>query len=193
MGIESTPTKLHWNYFLAIERDAEELSRYIEFDERNFDCFSIEIVRIVLAVGSEVDVVCKQVCRTINPKSKARNINNYRNEILTAIPHFPDFEVIIPRFGLSLHPWENWHDVTNGVPLWWTAYNKVKHNRESHYDNANLKNALNAIAGLFVVVLYLYKNDAESGGLSPAPQLLQLGASHTRGTGVIEMMPCYKL
>jgi hypothetical protein len=193
MTIQSTPARLHWNYFLAIERDAEVLSRYVEFDARNFDCFSIEIARIVLAVGSEIDVVCKQVCRTINPNSKANDINDYRNEITSAIPNFPNFEVLIPRYGLSLHPWEKWRDATSGVPLWWTAYNKVKHHRESHYDNANLKNSLNAIAGLFVVVLYLYKDDAESGNLSPAPQLFRLGEAHTRGMGVIEMMPCYHL
>jgi hypothetical protein len=193
MGIQSRPARLHWNYFLAIERDAEVLSRYVEFDARNFDCFSIEIARIVLAVGSEIDVVCKQVCRTINPSSKADDINDYRNEITSAIPHIPNFEVLVPRFGLSLHPWDEWRDATAGVPLWWTAYNKVKHHRDSHYDYANLKNALNAIAGLFVVVLYLYKNDAESGGLSPAPQLLRLGAAHTRGTDVIETIPCYRL
>jgi hypothetical protein len=76
MAIQSRPAKPHWNYFLAIERDVEVLSRYIEFDKRNFDCFSIEIVRILLAVGSEIDVICKQICRTINPSSKADDIND---------------------------------------------------------------------------------------------------------------------
>jgi len=193
MGTQNRLKKHHWNYFLAIERDVEVLSRYVEFDKRNFDCFSIEIARIVLSVGSEIDVICKQICRTINSSSKADDINDYRNEITSAFPHFPNFEVLVPRFGLSLHPWDEWQDTAAGVPLWWTAYNKVKHHRDSHYEYANLKNALNAIAGLFVVVLYLYKNDAESGGLSPHPQLFRLGAAHTRPMDVIETMPCYKL
>jgi len=193
MGIQTRPAKPHWNYFLAIERDVEVLSRYVEFDTRNFDCFSIEIVRILLAVGSEIDVICKQICRTINPTSKADDINDYRNEITSAFPHISDFEVIVPRFGLSLHPWDEWRDATAGVPLWWTAYNKVKHHRDSHYEYANLKNALNAIGGLFVVVLHLYKDDAESGGLSPHPQLFRLGSAHTQPKSVIDTMPCYKL
>ena len=147
MGIQSRPAKPHWNYFLAIERDVEVLSRYVEFDTRNFDCFSIEIVRILLAVGSEIDVICKQICRTINPSSKADDINDYRNEITSAFPHISDFEVIVPRFGLSLHPWDEWRDATAGVPLWWTAYNKVKHHRDSHYEYANLKKCAQCYRG----------------------------------------------
>ena len=36
MTILTTPSKLHWNYFLALERDMDVMSRYIEFDEANF-------------------------------------------------------------------------------------------------------------------------------------------------------------
>ena len=56
----------------------------------------------------------------------------------------------------------------------WTAYTKIKHQRDSQYHRANLKNALNAVAGLFVMVLYLYKDRAEAGGLVPSPQLLRV-------------------
>jgi hypothetical protein len=193
MVIKTIVPRIHWNYFLAIERDVEVLSRYVEFDARNFDSFSIEIVRLILAAGSEIDVVCKQVCRTINPSSNANDINDYRNEIMSSFTQTPHIEVIVPRFGLSLHPWDEWRDAKNGVPVWWTAYNKVKHQRDYHYEKANLKNTLNAIAGLFVVVLYLYIDDAESGGLSPAPQLFRLHEKHTRPQSVIETIPCYKL
>ena len=44
--IENTP---HWAYFIAIERDLAELSQYVEFNERNFQCFSIEIVKLLLS------------------------------------------------------------------------------------------------------------------------------------------------
>ena len=56
----------HWNYFLAIEDDLERLSRHIEFDERNFKCFTIEISRILLASAT------------------ADNIHQYRDEIKVA-------------------------------------------------------------------------------------------------------------
>jgi hypothetical protein len=177
MGIQSDKILPHWNYLLAIERDLDQLSRYVEFDRSNFDCFSIEIARILLASGAEADVVCKQICKIINRNSKAERVNKYRSEIVPALPLIPDFEVLMPRFGLTLKPWDEWRNV-DGVPLWWTAYNKIKHHRDSEYGRANLKNALNAVAGLFVVVLYLYKEKAESGELLPSLQLLRADEKH---------------
>ncbi len=177
MGIQSHNTLLHWSYLLAIERDLDQLSRFVEFDKKNFGCFSIEIARILLASGAEVDVVCKQICKIIDRNSKAKSVNKYRSEIVPALPRIPDFEILLPRFGLRLKPWDEWRNA-DGTPLWWTAYNKIKHHRDSEYDKANLKNALNAVAGLYVVVLYLYKDKAESGGLLPSPQLLRVDEKH---------------
>lgn len=189
---KSAPTiRPHWNYFLAIERDLEVLSRYVEFDPRNFDCFSIEIARILLAAGAEVDVVSKQICRMLNTSTTADGINSYRDELTTAFPDIPAFEVIVPRYGLTLQPWDEWN-AKGGVPAWWTAYNKVKHHRDSHYHSASLRNALDAIGGLYVVVLYLYKSEAESGSLSPGPQLLLPGAKHRKGS-VTTVRPMYRL
>ncbi len=130
MAIQVGKVRSHWNYFLANERDLEVLSRYVEFDERNFECFSLEIARILLAAGAEVDVVCKLMCHVSNAGSNAATINAYRAELNTAIPQIGTFEVLIPRFGLTLHTWEKWSG-DSGVPLWWTAYNEIKHHRDS--------------------------------------------------------------
>ena len=174
MSIKTRKIEMHWNYLLAIESDLDRLSRYVEFDEKNFDCFSIEIARILLASAADVDVVCKQICRNLNPKSSAVTINKYREEIRAACPNIPGFEVRLRRWGLTLTPWDEWKK-PRGVPFWWTAYNKIKHHRDSDYQSANLKNALNAVAGLFVMVLYLYKKKAERGQLLPSPQVLSVG------------------
>jgi len=183
MAITSIKTEVHWNYFLAIEGDLDRLSRFVEFDENNFDCFSIEISRILLASGAEVDVVCKQLCKKLNPSSSANSINRYRNEICAAYPHIPDFEILLPKYGLTLKPWENWSQL-NSVPFWWTAYNKIKHHRDAEYKRANFKNALNAIGGLFIMALYLYKEKAKLGKLSPSPQLLQVDKEHYGGFSI---------
>ena len=181
MTIKTSRIESHWNYFLAVERDLEVLSRFIEFDKRNFDCFSLEVARILLAASAEVDVVCKQICQVNDPKSSADNINAYRDEMIQHHPVISQFSVEIPRFGLTLCPWDEWKKPA-GVPLWWTAYNKIKHQRNSHYDRANLKNAVNAVAGLFVATLYLYPDQATHGELVPLPQLLRPGNAHVGGT-----------
>jgi hypothetical protein len=40
--IRAAESKLHWNYYLALERDMEQLSRYVEFCEPNLSVYSIE-------------------------------------------------------------------------------------------------------------------------------------------------------
>ena len=191
MAIPTGKTEAHWNYFLAIERDLEVLSRYVEFDERNFRCFSIEIARIVLAASAEVDVVCKLVCQANKSNSTAKDIKAFRKEIMSVVPDIPDFEVSVPRFGLTLYPWDEWR--SKNSPFWWVAYNKVKHSRDSQYHEASLKNALNAVAGLFVVVLYLYEEKAQSGELLPTPELLRQGPEHQMGVTIPGDNPVYSL
>lgn len=181
MSIQSNATHIHWKYLIAIERDLDTLSRFIEFDEANFGCYSIEIARLLLAAAAEVDVVCKQLCTINNHSSKAENINHYRDELAPAYPNVPTFNVVMPRYGLVLTPFVEWKQ-PNGVPRWWTAYNKTKHHRHTHFDNANLESTLNAIAGLFVMTLYLYRLDAESAALSPSAQLFFPDDNHSSGS-----------
>lgn len=168
MAITSTPTDVHWNYFLAIESDLTQLARFMEFHEDNFGCFSLENARILMAAAAEVDVLCKQICTRINADSQAENIHQYRNVISLHYPALPDFEVLIPRYGLHFKPWDNWNEPQK-VPFWWTAYNKVKHHRHTDFQEANLRNVLNAVAGLFVMCLYLYEDKARAGELRPFP------------------------
>ena len=62
----------HWNYFLAIEEDLENLSRYIELREDNFATYSIETAKILMAASQEVDVLFKAICR--HHKAKAEKM-----------------------------------------------------------------------------------------------------------------------
>lgn len=180
MGISAQNVEPHWNYLLAIEGDLKELSRYVEFDEKNFGCFSIEIARILLACGAEVDVVCKQVCKAISQNSKARDIHTYRVELNQRYPNIPNFQVLMPRFGLTLVPWDEWSKA-HGVPDWWTAYNKVKHERDSEYQRASLKNALNAVGGLFVILLHMLEAKGLLGNWLPSPLLLSVVPGNIAG------------
>jgi hypothetical protein len=194
MGIQAQRVEPHWNYLLSVERELEQLSHYVEFDQRNFACFGIEIARILLACGAETDVVCKQLCQYFDPKFQGDNINSYRDLLVKKIPQLPTFEVQLPRFGLHLHPWDEWKR-RRGVPFWWTAYNKTKHERHTQYHQANLKNALNAVAGLFVVAVYLYQDKARVGELLPQPSLLRVGEANYGGLvqGTYELRVIYSL
>jgi hypothetical protein len=169
---------------MAFDSDLVELSRYVEFSEDNFGCYSLEVARILLASAAEVDVVCKLLCQPFDPN--ADNILQYRDALVPAIPSLPDSTVELHRFGLTLRPWDEWKTTKAGnrVPFWWSDYNKVKHKRSVHFQRANLKNTLNAVAGLFVLVLHLYRDKAVVGALSPRPQILDVPHSLVSAGGV---------
>ena len=149
-----TSRKLHWNYFIALERDLDSVSRYVEFCEPNFEVFSIELAHLLFAAASEVDVVAKLLCEQINPALPRGNINDYKAVLLPAIPDLPDADVYVSRYGLSFKPWSNWAGANN--PMWWRSYNNVKHERDAHFHEATLKNALNALGALLILTFHYY-------------------------------------
>jgi hypothetical protein len=46
MILTSGSQLLHWNYFVALDSDLDEVSRYIEFAAENFTAYSIELAHL---------------------------------------------------------------------------------------------------------------------------------------------------
>ena len=158
MAISYKQTNIHWNYFLAIESDFEKISRYVEFTEANNGTFSIELARIIMAATQEIDGIMKKLCSLLVRGSKPKNIKEYKSIIINNLPELVDEEVQLPRFGMKSQPWNSWSDPDpDKHPLWWTANNKIKHDRTQHFEQANLKNAFSAVGALLITTLYYYK------------------------------------
>ena len=167
--------RLHWNYFLALEKDLETMSRYVEFCEDNLNTYSIEFAHLLLSTASEADTLAKCICGIIEPNKKPKNIDDYRRIIksaeesetygvdfghksppIVAEKHkhrLSDLEIHFPRYGLKSIPWASWAKDEN--PDWWHSYNKVKHERNRHFNKATLRNSLHALAGL-LALNYIY-------------------------------------
>ena len=152
--IESKDPLLHWNYFLALEQDLEKCTR-LSFLQKNYTSYSIEFAHLLFASSSKVDVVAKLICSLLDSTKQPERIHEYREIILSKIKGFSQEMILIPRFGLKLTPWNNWQDSSS--PDWWKSYNNVKHERDSHFDEANLKNTLNSMAALLITMFYFYK------------------------------------
>lgn len=170
----------HWNYFLAIVDDLHNLTRYIEPNEANYGVFSLELARILLAAGSESDVLLKDICSRECPESRAESINMYMSVMKASYPYFPSFGLHIPKWGLELHPWSNW--TNDEVPDWWTATNKVKHHRGNEFSRASLKNTLNSVGALYILNLFHYIDFARSGDLLPIQSIFRVEEQFYGGT-----------
>jgi hypothetical protein len=194
MMISGSVTRLHWNYFLALERDLEKVARFIEFSKENFSVYSIELAHLLFAAASEVDVVAKQLCEHINSTEPRENILDYRDTLKKYLPNIATTQVFVPRFGLEFSPWHKWNE--NSTPDWWQSYNKVKHERHRFFAKATLENALNALGALLVLTFnyYTYALSSEKQPLDPMktmsklePQssILRLSEDHYYGQVVV--------
>lgn len=145
-----------WEYFLAIEQDLEKCTRYVEFDKRNYGAHSLEFARIIVASGAECDTVMKLLCESIRGSGVPDCILDRFPIVNLAYPTFTEHEIEIPRYGLSYRPWGAWS--SSGSPFWWgKGYDKIKHERDRYFENANLENAIMATAGLLCTLMYYYE------------------------------------
>jgi hypothetical protein len=173
---------LHWRYFLTLCDDLERTTRFVELAIDNYKTYSVEYARLSLAVGSEIDVVAKLLCAKINSVSTADNIRQYASIVLGKYPALPDVEVVSDRYGVSVVPWKDWS--ASHSPFWWKAYNNVKHKRHLCYKEANLENSLNALAGLMVLLGYLYSDELATHTLRPLPEVLNFKREYYIGAAM---------
>jgi hypothetical protein len=152
-----------WDYFLAIEQDLAECTRYVQFGENfgensnqdNYKTFSLEFARIIVASGAECDTVMKKLYKSICG-SEAPDILRRFAVLNSAYPTLVRHEIEIPKYSLSFTPWETWS--SDNSPDWWgNAYDKIKHERDVYFVNANLRNAILATAGLLCTLMYYYR------------------------------------
>ena len=155
----------YWKYYIQIEKEFVETINYFSIDESNFNTYSDAYMKIMLQIGSEIDITCKLLCELLGEKLKDGSIYKYKSIILNHIPGFCDVRIIEKLSEYNTCPWEEWR-YENRVPTWWTIYNKVKHHRisvgaihdvkQEYYKFANQKYTLMALMGLYQVMLYSY-------------------------------------
>lgn len=173
----------HWYYFVTLVEDLENSTRYVEVDKANYKTFSVEYTRIILSACSEIDVVAKVLCDSIGGVGKYENIADYRRILTKEFQKFSTTEIALRRFGIKLIPWEDW--ASNKTPVWWQWHNNIKHQRDKFFSNANLECALLAVAGLAVMVSYLYVKELVGNKLTSVPDFLFLSSRADQNYGTI--------
>lgn len=60
-----------WEYYLAIEEDLANCSRYVEFGEQNYTTYSTEFAKIIVLASAEIDTILRELCELISPGTGA--------------------------------------------------------------------------------------------------------------------------
>jgi len=144
----------HWNYYLAIEDDLINTSRYVEIAFDNFKTYSVEYTKIIISAASEVDVLLKQIYSSLGHKKIKPNFKDYCGVIKDKLNSLITEQLCLEQYGLTLNPFIEWEN--NDQPSWHIAYNNLKHNRTLNYKEANLENALLSVGALYTTVVHYY-------------------------------------
>lgn len=140
-----------WNYYLSLESDLANTSRYIEpLCQENVHSF--EFAKLLILACTEIESVFKAICSNIEESQTAGNIGQYKEAILGKYPKITEVVVSVARIGRSIKPFEEW---SGGRLSWWDAYQNVKHSRENSFELASYINATYAIAALYISIFYL--------------------------------------
>lgn len=140
-----------WNYYLSLESDLANTSRYIEPSGQE-NVHSFEFAKLLILACTEIESVFKAICRNIDGDEPVGNMGQYKGTILGKYPKITEAIVSVDRLGRSIKPFEAW---SQGKLPWWNAYQEVKHNRENAFSLATYKNATYAMCALYVSIFYL--------------------------------------
>ena len=165
---EQEPDKVR--ELFRLEKDFLQAERYVSFelgenylydgiehnDSGNSTTFSDEFIKQYQAICSEVDVILKSICTELGNTTADDMQYGYTPTILQNWTNIISQKVKFK--DVELQPFSNWkHSPDYKSPDWWTPYNKVKHKRVHNYRKANLKNVVNALAGLYILENYFVK------------------------------------
>lgn len=164
-----------WAYYLTLEKRLVEVSQYIEFVYELRKTYSRELLSLLQAVGSEIDVCGKSIAEYFHrddSKLGKAPIGRWGFVLQNELPSMLSRSVSTP-LGINCIPWDNWrHEKSydkNGKeifrlskgkenPEWWRAYNATKHRRKSlihkdcsEFNRATLQNVVMAMCGLYVL------------------------------------------
>ena len=151
----------YWNYYLTLESKVLDASNYVYIHEDNFKSYSNEFASLQYSIGAELDSFFKVYCGYHN--TDETNIADYANCILGGRYNDIVNQVIELRmYEVVLQPYKGWdaNHARQSLP-WWLAYDNVKHSRYSNMKDANLKNVLNMIGGLFILEMKYLKELAD--------------------------------
>ncbi len=160
----------YWDYFRSLCNRLEMTRQFIDHSVengvmRNANVNSFEFQQLIMLASAEFENLCKIICLHIDKSFnvKTSNIVLISKTILNKYPKIT--EVKVGTDYCVLQPLNNWaiikssnQETENVIGIeWWKANNSIKHESFNNFHLATLENAVNSLASLMVVELYLIK------------------------------------
>lgn len=144
----------HWQYFKMLYADVEKSFEYVHPTDAHLKVYSFRYYEYLLRACTEFESVCKSELFKAGQAKEGDRLNieiyaklekHYRRKLSSYEVGFR-FDTI--HFVRPLGSWEDGHSLD-----WYQSYNTVKHHRAGKFNESSLENVLNALAGLFILLL----------------------------------------
>jgi hypothetical protein len=157
--------RIYWRHYIELEKEFNQTVKYVSLELENFNTFSEAFQKLILQIGSEIDIILKEFCKYINNKFNGDNMNKYLECIKNYSNEIYNQNVINIQMESKMQPWKKYVG-QKSQNSWWKAYNEIKHNRtnlvcigdleQKGYKFATLENALYILAALYQILINFY-------------------------------------
>lgn len=156
----------YWEYYRDLERQFENFLELVPYLSGNENTYSFRLANLILAIGAHIDSAFKEMARYPEFSTKypyilkkgtgEPRIPTIREYYDLAMEYkLPQRKVIFKRLPEreQVVPFHQFVKVKDKIitPDWWHVYNNVKHHFSENFEEANLKNTRNALAGAFLL------------------------------------------
>jgi hypothetical protein len=147
------PTSTYWESFKILYQDFEDSFRYVYPHPNHLDVYSLRYYELLLRACTEFESLCKQkvIEMKLSPKyPRDMNITDYYllADPLKITNYAVGYHFEPAYFTVPLNQWKHGHKLP-----WYQDYNEVKHNRVTEFKRANLRNVLDAVGALFLLIM----------------------------------------
>ncbi len=151
------------NIFKILERDVVDFLNYIPIDyylgSKRKEIFSPKLAELLIRIGSQIDTFFRN-WDVVHEVYNTKNTEPLNDVYDLKFQHFRDIEaekklilgdkeIKIIATDEILTPFLFWMD--KRYPLWWDAYNKVKHNGFLYNKSGSLSNVIESLSALFLI------------------------------------------
>ena len=141
--------------------DVAEVFKVIAPHHKQRSVYGHAIRNIIILACTELDSRMQSILADngVRPDAKYFEMKDFYK--LKEPLKLDEYELSFYRYGDlgTFSPFSTWE--SNKQLPWYKAYNHIKHNREKHFTEANLFNAINAIMGYAIIIIaqYGYRNE----------------------------------
>ena len=134
----------------------------IQPDTEHYEVYGHSLRNLLILASTEAETQMKGVLREnhIEPMGKHYNTNDYVK--LKSILRLDEFFVKFKTYPMlnNFSPFSEWDDEkTTQSIIWYDSYNKVKHDREENFSKATLKNVIDSISAVVILMVSQYGED----------------------------------